>query len=131
MTDVVRVEGLSELNRALRRADKDVRKGIRRELGSVAQPIAADAQALALSEIRGMQQSRSWAGMRIGLTSSLLYVAPRKRGVRGFGNRSRRRPNLAGLLMGRAMQPALNRNANKVEREFNDMLDRVADNFSR
>lgn len=125
----VRVRGLVELNRALRRTEKDVRLGIRKELRSVAEPIRSDAETLASSSIRNI--GPNWSRMRVGLTVDTIYVAPRERGVKRRGEQRRRRPNMADLLMNRAMQPALERHKDDIERDFGRMLDRVADNFSR
>jgi hypothetical protein len=66
--------------------------------------------------------------MRIGVTRTLVYVAPRQRGVRGQG--PKRRPNLADLMMSRAMEPALERHAGELEANVERMLDRVADQFN-
>ena len=125
----VAVEGLAGLQRALRNADRDVRLGVRKELRHVAEPVRADAQALAAVRIRRMPQSPRWAGMRTGITRNLVYVAPRQKGVRGRGPTAR--PNLAGLLMDRAMEPALARHEDGIVRELDRMLDRVADQFNR
>lgn len=122
----VRVSGLSDLNRALRRTDRDVRNGIRKELRVVAEPVRIDAEGLAVQRISSI--GRVWPRMRVGITTDSVYVAPRNRGTRLA---ERKRPNLAPLLMDRAMQPALERHAPEIERELGDVLDRVAENFSR
>lgn len=124
----VTVKGLHELQAALAHAERDVRLGVRAELRSVARPIQQDAQRLAASEITGMARSPRWAGMRIGVTRNLVYVAPRQKGVRGG---PKRRPNLAGLMMARAMEPALEGNRESTVRAFEQMLDTVADTFNR
>ena len=129
MAGGIQVEGLVELNRALRRTDKDVRLGIRRELRSVAEPVKADAEALAVGRITNI--GVEWSRMRIGQTAHAVYVVPKQRGVKSRARQKARRPNLKTLLLDRAMEPALARNANRTEREFSRMLDRVADNFSR
>lgn len=66
--------------------------------------------------------------MRVGVTRTLVYVAPKQRGAR-FG--PRKRPNLAGLLATRAMEPALDINRPLVERQLEGLLDTVADKFNR
>ena len=121
-----RVEGLGDLNRALRRADKDVRAGVRKELRGIAEPIQRTAETLAFSSIRNI--GRDWSRMRIGATLDLVYVAPQMRGTK---TKARKRSNLADLLMDRAMQPALDQHAPEIERRVGDALDRAADNFSR
>jgi len=125
----VRVEGLRELNRALARSDRETRLGVRKELRQVADPIAADAETLARSEITRI--GIPWSKMRVGQTSTVVYVAPRKRGVTSRGLTGRKRPKFAALLMDRAMQPALDKNADMVEERLAEALDRVADRFSK
>jgi hypothetical protein len=122
----VHVDGLADLNRALRRTDRDVRLGVRKELRGVAEPVRRTAEIRADGEIRNVEGD--WSRMRVGITTDSVYVAPRKRGVK---KGSRKRKNLAPLLMARALQPALDQHAPEIEREFGQMLDRVADNFSR
>lgn len=124
----VAVTGLRDLNAALAKADRATRLGVRAELRQVGEPVRSDAQQLAGTAIPRMAHSPAWAGMRVGVTRSLVYVAPRKRGTRGRTPRSR--PNLAQLLMARAMEPALRRHEGQTVERFDDMLDRVADRFN-
>lgn len=124
----IAVEGMAGLQRALAGAERDVRLGVRAELRQVAEPVRSDAAALALTEIPRMARSPRWAGMRVGVTRNLVYVAPRQKGTHGRG--PRRRPNLADLLMARAMEPALARHEHRIERDLEEMLDRVADRFN-
>jgi hypothetical protein len=123
----VTVRGLRELQTAFAKADRDARLGLRAELRTVARPVQQEAQALALGTIRGMPQSPRWAGMRIGVTRTAVYVAPRQKGVRG-GPKSR--PNLAPLMMDRAMEPALDRNRDRIVHDFEHVLDTMADDFN-
>ena len=116
----LRVEGLRELNRAFLVADKSVRKQWNAERRRLGEPVAQSAQALAASEIRNMPRSPSWAGMRVGITQNVVYVAPKSRSKSG-----RKRRNLAGLLMDRAMIPALERNQARTIRAVEKMLDRM------
>lgn len=122
----VRVHGLRELNRAFARADKETRKEVRAAERAIAEPVRATAENLAGSEISGLQRSPQWAGMRIGVTRSLIYVAPKSR--RKIGSR---RPNLAGLLLSRAMEPALEQHRGDIERAIERALDRIADHFGK
>ena len=128
MPPAVVLRGQRELLAALAKADKQTRLGVRRELRNVAEPVKRDASALALSTIRRMTVSPKWAGMRIGITRKLVYVAPRQRGTRGRTRASR--PNLANLLMDRAMQPALERNEHNLEARLGEALDRMANDFN-
>ena len=127
MADAIRVKGLADLNRALAQADRNVRLGIRAEYRKVAEPVRSDAESLALANISHI--GVPWSRMRIGVTQRSVYVVPKQRSTKGR-SRSRRRPNLA-LLMYPQMQKALDRNADKVERSFNEMLFGVADKFNR
>jgi hypothetical protein len=126
VADGVRVRGLGDLNRALRRTDRDVRLSIRKELRDVAEPVRADAESRADSRIRNLDGD--WTRMRTGATTNSVYVAPK---LRGSKKGPQKRPNLAPLLMDRAMQPALQHHAPQIEREFDEMLGRVTDNFSK
>lgn len=120
--DYVRVEGLREMNRAFARADRDMKRHLRSALKDVAEPVREDAERLAGQKVRNMGAG-PWAGMRVGVTTNLVYVAPKKRGTRGRG--PSRRPNLADLLMGRAMAPALEEHAEEIEDRFGDAVDSV------
>jgi hypothetical protein len=125
----VRFKGYQELLAALKTYDRDVRLGMRRELRQAVEPVRATAESLARSEIRNIGQR--WPRMRIGITKSSLYVAPRERGIKTRGYDARRRPNLAGLLMDRAMQPALDQHAEEAVRQIDGLLDREAARFNR
>lgn len=118
---VVRVEGLRELSRAFALADKAERRMFRQSLRDVAEPVRADAEALAVSRISRI--GLPWSRMRVGVTRTSVYVAPRERGTR---TPTRSRPKLASLLMDRAMQPALDAHVEEVEEATDRMLGDVA-----
>lgn len=126
----IRVRGLRDLSRAFAAADKRLKNDLRDRLKRAAEPVRADAEASASSEIRNVQTGDSWSRMRVGVTTRLVYVAPRERGIRARGS-VRRRPNLAGLLMDRAMEPALERNETKIVRELEELLDDVGRDWER
>lgn len=117
--ETLRVEGLRDLQRAFKLADKELAKELRSTLRDTAEPVRADAERLAVAGIETI--GIPWSRMRVGVTQTSVYVAPKRRG----GQRDRRRPNLAGLLLDRAMLPALRRNEPRVVREMEQMLDRV------
>lgn len=125
----LRVRGLRELNRAFARADKRTSKELRDALREVAQPVASDAEALARVEIPNIGQK--WPRMRVGVTRTLVYVAPRERGVASRANQRKRRPNLATKMMDEAMAPALARHAPDLERRTQHALDTVARDWER
>lgn len=120
--------GLAELNQALARTDRGIRREVRKELRSVAVPVQRTAQQLLREEppvgIRNI--GLDWSKMRVGITYDTVYVAPRKRGLK---RGTRKRPNLAPLMLDR-MEQALEQHADRIEQRFLDAVDRVADNFS-
>jgi len=131
MADAVRVLGLRELERAFDRADRTVRNDMRDALAEAAAPVRRDAQSLAASQIRNVDSGDPWASMRIGVSRTIAYIAPVERGIKGRAGQRRRRPNLADLLMGRAMEPALDRNQENVARRVDQLIDEVADVWER
>jgi hypothetical protein len=114
----IRVEGLRELDRAFKNVSKDLQKGLRKELRDVAEPVRALAETKAVSEISHI--GPSWSRMRVGFARGTVYVAPKSRRRGGEP-----RPNLAGALMDRAMQPALDEVAPEIVTRVEAMLDRV------
>ena len=123
----VRIEGLRELERAFKLYGNGMEKGLREAMEAAAQPVATEAQALAVSAIQ--RSEIDWTLMRTGVTRRTAYVAPAQRG-RGTPP-NRRRPKVADRLLGLAMEPALEHNVADVEREFADALDDLARMWSR
>jgi hypothetical protein len=122
------VKGYRELLRADARATKETKLGVRRELRVVAEPVRRDAQSLALAEIHNMPTSPKWAVMRVGVTQRAVYIAPKQKGTRGRG--PRRRPNLADLLLDRAMTRALTQDAGQVEVGMSRLLDEIGHSWA-
>lgn len=120
------VRGMRELQAALALADKQVRLGVRQQMRESAEPVRRTAEVYADSRIRKM--GPPWSVMRVGVTRTRVYVAPRQRGVKRGDPASR--PNVAPLLMARAMEPALQQNEPEVRRNFERMLDRLASDFN-
>ena len=126
MPDAVRALGLRELERAFARADREVRNDMRDALAEAAAPVRSDAQSLAgAGVIRNLRSGDDWTRMRVGVGRSIAYMVPVERGVKGRGNRRFRRPAFGQMLVGRAMEPALERNVRKVELRFLELLDDV------
>ena len=75
--------------------------------------------------------------MRVGLTKTTIYVAPRQRGVKVRGPDPRRRgwgtgpPSFADLMMDRAMEPALHRHEHEIVESLDHQLDVICDRFNR
>lgn len=122
----IRVIGLKQLSRDFKRISKDLSDELVDELKDAAEDVKDEAERLALTEIRNMPRSPRWAGMRIGVSRAqgLVYMVPAARSRRK-PNRSRK--NLAILLLDEAMDPAVERNADKVTGKVDDLLGRLAD----
>lgn len=131
MANVIRVTGLRELDRAFGKANRELSNDLKDALAEAAAPVRSDAQILAAANIRNVGQGDPWSRMRIGVRSWVAYVAPLERGVKGRGNARRRRPRFGDLLLGRAMEPALERNVGNVERRFEGLIDEVCDVWER
>jgi hypothetical protein len=123
MTATVKVSGLIELQRALKGLEKSVRRELRGELRDVAKPVADDAAAKSLNDIRNMQETPEWSRMRVGVTQSAVYIVPRQK--RRGGNLGSRRPNLGNLLL-REMTAALEENETRTTESFENWLGRLA-----
>ena len=119
-TSTVRVQGLKELQRDLKKMRSDLGKELKAELRSVAEPVRQTAEQLAVANLPNI--GPAWSRMRIGITTSVVYVAPRTR--RKLGSP---RPNLAQLLMDRSMQPALDQHEQGIESALEVMLDRLGE----
>jgi hypothetical protein len=129
----IRVEGLRELERAFKLYGRGLEKGVREALEAAAEPVKSDAQALALAEIPRISLPSTtvpWHRMRIGVTRRTAYIAPEQRGDKSRRG-ARRRPKFATKLLEEAMEPALDRNRSRVERELSDALDDLARMWSR
>lgn len=120
----VRVQGLRELNAAFGRISTQLKRDRASELAAAAEPVRARATDLAGSEIRNIGDQ--WSQMRIGVTTKVVYVAPKQRRKRGHSGARYGRPNLGTLLMNRAMQPALDEKAPEVYGLIDVMLGRFA-----
>jgi len=116
----VKVRGYRELQKAFKVADKALKKELRDALKDVAEPVREDAQQLARSSISHI--GNDWAQMRTGITTKVVYVAPKQKGTR---DRSRKRPKLATLLAGKSLEPALERNKHQLEARVGRALDTV------
>lgn len=124
MANAVRITGLRELERAFKLYGAGMEKGLREAMETAAEPVRLDAQSLARSAIK--VTNIDWSSMRVGVTRRTAYVAPARRRSTGTGRR-----NLRELLLGRAMEPVLEQNISKVEREFDDALKDLARMWSR
>lgn len=115
----IRIEGLAEFQKTLKVCEREVRLGVRAKLKDAAEPVRVEAEHLAAAEIRNI--GHDWSQMRVGITTSLLYVAPKQRGAKSGG---RKRGNMFGLLS-RALNEALDAKAPEVERLLEGALDDI------
>jgi hypothetical protein len=116
----IRVDGLRELQRACAASEREVRLGVRAKLREAAEPVKEEAERLGPQEISNL--GPAWARMRVGVTTSVVYVAPASRRRGGSPRR-----NLGGLLMNRVLQPALDAKKDEVERKLEEALDAIAE----
>lgn len=123
------VSGLTGLSKACKLVGKEASKELRATLRVAAEPVRSDAEITAASTIRRI--GPDWSKMRTGVTQRVVYVAPKQRGRASKENRNLRRPNLADLLLDRAMIPALNRNIPHVERAVDRMLTDLGQDWER
>jgi hypothetical protein len=119
----IRVEGLAELRRAFRVAANGMEKDLRAAIEAAGEPVRSEAQSLAFTRISGMPRSHiPWHAMRAGVYGGTIgYVAPLQRGDKSRRG-SKKRRNLATLLMERAMLPALESNQGRIVSEFEEAL---------
>ena len=118
--ETIRVHGLREFQRAAARAGKESKTEVRDALRDAAEPVRRDA-------VRRFSpvDARSAAGYRVAVRQRGVAVEQRLRKTTG------RRPDYGSLQMRRALIPALQTNADTVEREVGKALDRIADHFER
>lgn len=121
------IRGLRETSAAYSKLERETNAGLRGGLRDIAEPVQRTAEAL--SQARIVRIGRKWWKMRVGVTRTVVYVAPGNRGVRRHDD-PRRREKFAGLLMEKAMEPALKQNEAKVERAVDRLLDHVIDDFN-
>jgi hypothetical protein len=117
----IAVRGMEDLQRAFRALSRDLGNGVREALEAAGDPVRSAAERLAVQEISRI--GIPWSRMRVGVTRTSVYVAPVQRGVKSRGRQRLRRPNLAPLLLERALDPALEQNRDRVEDEVLETLD--------
>lgn len=123
-TGTVRVRGLKEMTRAFKRISKELDSMLVLELKDAGEDVRKDAEDLALGKITNMPRSPRWAGMKITVNRAqgLVSMVPAARSARRKGGS---RPNLANLLLDRAMDPAKEKNAAAVVGKVEDLIDRL------
>lgn len=109
----VDVQGLAEFQAAMRELEVGITKQLHEGLKHVSEPVAETSHDLADSNISGMKRRKEvdWSEFRIGQTPGMTYVAPQIH----RGRTKRKRPNLATLLVVKAMEPAAVEQHDRVE----------------
>lgn len=123
--ETVSVSGLSDLQRAFKAADITLSRELTVGLRKAAEPVREEAEQLAGSRIRNILSPTAevdWWRMRVGITTSSVYVAPFQRSRLSRRNPLLKRRNLAPLLLERAMEPALDHNRGRVVAAVDDVL---------
>lgn len=121
-TTTVRVEGLTELYRALGKGEKQLRRDMQKTLRAFAEPVAADVRALAQREGFG---PRTVSGIRAGSSRGIPVVRQARRKT------ANPRPGFGGLQMRRAFLPGLERNEPRIVRGIDRLVDDVANVIER
>lgn len=110
------VKGVRELQRAFRKIDRDAEKEFTKALKKAGEPTRRDAESLAGSNIRNV--TVTWSRIRLGARRGEVYIAPRARRRGGSP-----RPNFGKLLLVEAMEPAVEKNADRIRNHLEDALD--------
>lgn len=117
----IRVHGLKEFLRAADLAGKETKKMVRGRMREVAEPVLQDAR-------RKLSRYDARSASRLG-------ISVRKAGTVSVEQRLRRttgaHPQFGSLQQHQVLEPALDENADKIERWFEDALDDIADHFER
>lgn len=124
---LLRVDGLAELQRAFYNLNRDLGKGVREALEAGAEPVRQQAQSNVFEQVSGMRRGRvPWHHMRVGVTRSLVYVAPVQRGVKRTGDERKRRGAITIQVMAPPMHEAGDANRDQV---FGQVLSEIDDLF--
>jgi hypothetical protein len=118
----VHVKGLTELQRAFKHADRNVRLGFRSALRAAAEPVRVRAETLAVQNISNLHAGDPWARMRVGITTKVVYVAPKPRGTT-FGPQKRRA--FGPMLLEEALEPALEQTRPALYAGLEQAIDRL------
>jgi hypothetical protein len=121
----IKVKGLRETARAFDNISDNLSEELTDGLKHAAEPVRAAAEKKAVAKIVNMDRSPAWAEQKtvVSKRTALVYIAPKKRQTR---KPQRKRKNLAELMMGRAMEPALDENEDRVREEVDDVLNRLS-----
>jgi hypothetical protein len=120
--EVIKVTGLTELLNGFKKADAGLGREVRKSLIETGEIVKASAAQKAGSDIRNI--GPKWSRMRLGMAGgSAVYVAIASRRSTGTP-----RPNLGGLLLDKAMLPAVDENKAIVEERLISELENLHQN---
>lgn len=119
MASTVQVKGLKEFIRACDAADKETKKLVRGRLREIAEPVLRDAQSK-LSRYDARSASRLGISVRRVGTVSVEQRLRRTTGAH---------PQFGALQMSEVLIPALDENADQIERRFEQALDDLIHGF--
>ncbi len=121
MAATIRVKGVRELVRAADAAGKETKKLVRDRLRQVAEPV--------------LQDARSKLSRYDARSASRLGISVRRVGTVAVEQRLRRttgaHPQFGALQMAEVLIPALDENADEIEKRFEQAVDDIADRFER
>ncbi len=117
------------VNRALAHVSDEMENRARKEILAIGDLVADDAQILGLLLVRNLYRSPGWSDMRVGANNELVYVVPRKRGVKKGSKR--KRPNFAREMLKDAFQPAKKKNEAEIVRRFEKLTADVVAQFNQ
>jgi hypothetical protein len=138
------VTGFTQLERDLKATGPEMLKAMRTGLTIAVQPIKKDADALALTKISGMKRARksarrhagfigpllpAWSVQKTGQNTKEVYMVPTEKGARARENSALRRPNFAGLMLGKSYDPALEANRVQVYNTVEHVIGSVTRTF--
>jgi hypothetical protein len=113
--EVVRVEGVRELDQALRLMDADLRRELRRELTNVGKIVSEDARSRL-----GAFSARSAAGIRPRLRSAAEITIEQRKGKTTGAH-----PEWGAFQMRKVLLPARESKRSEVLEALEDMLTRI------
>ena len=129
--NMIFVTNMDEINRNLKLSGPLVANAMRRGLRDAAEPVRQDAGRLSQTKLSGMKRAKvkppPWSVQRTGQTVHEVYIAPTQRGRRFFrtdGDRQRAGKFVEAML-GRAYEPALERNRTLVLKSVDAWVDRA------
>lgn len=117
----VSIRGYTELRRTLGLYGKEIDKALRKDLRSLAKPVQQKAESLMRTNVRNI--GSSWWKAKVGVSKSLVYVAPVKKGVKKGEFKRRSFADIAIPLY----EEALEGQGDQIAAEITESVNRVGD----